>query len=275
MATPRRGAANLSAVPDRFAKAAMGAGFFPDSAEEDDLEHRNQVFWTAMIDHIRRDGFLQPPRRILDVGSHRGGLLAQIAQCWAPNELFGIEPNEVARARAHLRLRTLATSVVLLDPSEWRQIPDGAVDLVVCHEVLFLIPDLDALAGQLARVLCSKGRAYYRGYAMQRTCHGRNGAHSWSKWDTARSTTRPSTFWQRRAATDFCRAFVLYVSSGGPPTIPASGASPFLPSERSSIISFDTSCSFDWHANEARPGANIVSARVGGSPQVACRSRRS
>jgi SAM-dependent methyltransferase len=153
----------------------MGAGFFRDSADEDDLELRNEVFWTAMVDQIRRDGFAQPPRRILDVGCHRGGLLARVAQCWGPSALFGIEPNEAARTRARLRLKTLAESVLLLDPSEWQRVPDGAVDLVVCHEVLFLLPDLDVLARQLARVLGAKGRAY-----VAAGCHTENPV--WPSW---------------------------------------------------------------------------------------------
>jgi SAM-dependent methyltransferase len=155
--------------------ATMGTGFVCGGADEDDLELRNGVFWTAMIDQIRRDGFEQPPRRILDVGCHRGGLLARIAQCWGPNELLGVEPNGAARARARLRLNTLAASVAVLDPSEWHLVPDGGVDLVVCHEVLFLLPDLDALAGQLARVLSGRGRAY-----IVAGCHSENPV--WASW---------------------------------------------------------------------------------------------
>ncbi|HET6332171.1 MAG TPA: class I SAM-dependent methyltransferase, partial [Polyangiales bacterium] len=64
--------------------------FFADSADDDELELRNAVFWEAMLDHIRRDGFAQAPRRVLDIGCHRGGLLARIADLWGPAELIGI-----------------------------------------------------------------------------------------------------------------------------------------------------------------------------------------
>lgn len=153
----------------------MGSGFFRDSADEDDLELRNDVFWTAMIDHVRRDGFPRPPRRILDVGCHRGGLLARVAQCWGPEAMFGIEPNEAARARARLRLKTLAASVSVLDPSEWHHVPECGIDLVLCHEVLFLLSDLDVFVKQLARVLAPSGRAY-----VATGCHLENPV--WPSW---------------------------------------------------------------------------------------------
>jgi SAM-dependent methyltransferase len=153
----------------------MPPGFFREASEEDDLEPRNELFWTAMIDHIRRDGFPAPPERVLDIGCHRGGLLAKIAALWAPQEVVGIEPVEAARSRARLRLTALAKQVVLLDPSEWPRILDSSVDLVVCHEVLFLIPDLDVFVGQVARVLSPGSRAY-----IAAGCHAENPI--WPSW---------------------------------------------------------------------------------------------
>jgi SAM-dependent methyltransferase len=153
----------------------MGSGFFHDNVDEEDLEVRNEVFWVAMIDHIRQDGFATPPRRVLDVGCHRGGLLAKVAQRWNPDELIGIEPIEQARDRAHFRLAALTRKVVLLHPDEWHRIADGSVDLIVCHEVLFLLPDLDAFTEQLARVLSLNGRAY-----IVAGCHMENPI--WASW---------------------------------------------------------------------------------------------
>ena len=153
----------------------MGTGFFRDPAEEDDLEPRSEVFWTALLDRVRADGFVRPPRRVLDVGCHRGGLLARIAHAWGPLELLGIEPNEAARARARLRLRTLAGTVTLLHPSEWHMVADAGIDLVVCHEVLYLISDLDIFARNIARVLAPSGRAY-----VAAGCHTENPV--WPAW---------------------------------------------------------------------------------------------
>lgn len=153
----------------------MRSSFFSVPTEDDDLELRNEVFWGALVDRIRSDGFPQAPHRVLDIGCHRGGLLAKIAGHWAPKALFGVEPIESARIRAHLRLQTAAPTVVLVDPNEWHRIPDGAIDLVVSHEILFLVPDLGELVGQIARVLAPQGRAY-----IAAGCHAENPI--WPQW---------------------------------------------------------------------------------------------
>lgn len=153
----------------------MRTSFFQDSTEDDELEPRNEVFWTALIDRIRSDSFVRPPRHVLDIGCHRGGLLAKIAECWTPDELVGIEPMESARTRARLRLQTAAPRVVLLDAPEWRRVADGSIDLVVSHEVLFLVPDVEALVADIARVLAPQGRAY-----IAAGCHAENPV--WPVW---------------------------------------------------------------------------------------------
>lgn len=165
----------------------MGVGFFPDPADDDQLEVRNAVFWEGMTDQIRRDGFPQPPRCVLDVGCHRGGLLARIAELWGPDQLLGIEPIEVARLRARLRLATLAPSVHLYGPEHWSKIPDRAVDLVVCHEVLFLLADVNELVREFARVLAPHGRAY-----VAAGCHAENPV--WPTWQAILESSGHRTF---------------------------------------------------------------------------------
>lgn len=165
----------------------MGVSFFPDPSDDDQLEARNATFWEAMIDQIRRDGFSQPPRCVLDIGCHRGGLLARIAALWGPDQLLGIEPIEAARLRARLRLVTLAPSVLLYGPEHWSKIPDRAVDLVVCHEVLFLLSDANELVGELARVLSPHGRAY-----MAAGCHAENPV--WPAWQAILEANGRCTF---------------------------------------------------------------------------------
>jgi SAM-dependent methyltransferase len=153
----------------------MGSSFFPDPTEDDELELRNEIFWTALVDRIRSDGFARPPQRVLDIGCHRGGLLAKIAKLWKPDELTGIEPIESARTRARFRLNTAAPSVVVLGTGEWHRIRDGSVDLAVSHEVLFLVSDLQDLIAQIARVLAPQGRAY-----IAAGCHSENPV--WPEW---------------------------------------------------------------------------------------------
>lgn len=153
----------------------MNAGFFKDSSDEEQLEARSQTFWDALVDRVRGDGFAQAPRRVLDVGCHRGGLLAKIAERWQPEQLIGIEPLEAARARARFRLQSMAPSVVLLHPEDWHQVGDLSVDLLVCHEVLYLLRDLGAFARQVGRVLSPEGRAY-----VVLGCHTEN--PTWPSW---------------------------------------------------------------------------------------------
>lgn len=164
----------------------MGPRFFADPADEEDLEFRNEVFWDAMIDRIREDGFRQAPRCVLDIGCHRGGLLARIATRWAPETLIGIEPIEAARARARLRLST-TPNVLLLEPTQWHRISSGSVDLVVCHEVLCLIPDLDHFVGDVERVLSPNGRAY-----LAAGCHAENPL--WADWQPQLEAMGHKTF---------------------------------------------------------------------------------
>lgn len=154
------------------------SSFFADSGDDDLLESRNHVFWEAMLDNIRRDGFVRPPRGVLDIGCHRGGLLARIAKAWGGDEFWGIEPIAAARARAQLRLASMIGSVRMLSPEQWELIPDHGIDLVVCHEVLFLIEDLSSLAANIARVLRPGGRAY-----LVTGCHSENPI--WPTWRNA------------------------------------------------------------------------------------------
>lgn len=154
---------------------AVESSFFADSGDDDLLEFRNHVFWEAMLDNIRRDGFVRPPQRVLDIGCHRGGLLARIAELWGAQDLWGIEPIGAARARAQLRLATLAGSVRMLSPEQWKLVPDRAMDLIVCHEVLFVVQDLDAMTANIARTLAPGGRAY-----VVSGCHAEN--PTWLTW---------------------------------------------------------------------------------------------
>src|SRR5205823_3659241 len=97
------------------------ATFFGDPTLDNDLPVVNQVFWSSLIGHIERD-CTSPPRVILDIGCHTGGLLYELSRRFSPTELFGIEPIASARADASRRLTGAAADVRLLDPSEWDRI---------------------------------------------------------------------------------------------------------------------------------------------------------
>jgi SAM-dependent methyltransferase len=148
--------------------------FFEDPAHDDELPTVNEAFWSALIGHIEQDG-TTPPRSILDIGCHTGGLLEALNQRFAAAELFGIEPLAPARAAASRRLAAAAARVTLLDTTEWDRVPAGGVDLVVSHEMLYLEPDLHNFMGRVRRVLAADGVSY-----VVLGCHTENPL--WPTW---------------------------------------------------------------------------------------------
>jgi SAM-dependent methyltransferase len=148
--------------------------FFSNPALDDDLPMVNEAFWSSLIEHIERD-CNPPPRAILDIGCHTGGLLDELNRRFAPAELFGIEPLAAASATASRRLAGATAKVRLLDVSEWDRIPTGAIDLITSHETLYLEPDLRDFMKRLRRVLTPSGVAY-----VVLGCHSENPL--WQAW---------------------------------------------------------------------------------------------
>jgi SAM-dependent methyltransferase len=149
--------------------------FFENSPQEEQLEASNEVFWNCLLQHIRDDYGDAPPSTVLDVGSHRGGLLVRLARMWSLRQVYGIEPLSAARKVAAARLQTLIPDVCLLDTTDWERLPAGAIELVTCHEVLYLEPDLKVFMARLHRVLAPSGRAY-----VVLGCHSDNPI--WPHW---------------------------------------------------------------------------------------------
>jgi SAM-dependent methyltransferase len=148
--------------------------FFEDPGHDDELPTVNEAFWSALLGHIEQDG-TTPPRSILDIGCHTGGLLEALSRRFSPAELFGIEPLAPARSAASRRLAGAAATVSLLDPAEWDRIPTGRIDLVVSHEMLYLEPDLLDFMERVRRVLAADGAAY-----VVLGCHTENPL--WQTW---------------------------------------------------------------------------------------------
>jgi SAM-dependent methyltransferase len=146
------------------------ATFFRTAEKDARLEVTNRVFWDCTINHIEAeltDGF--DIESILDVGCHTGGLLQQLAAKWHPKRLFGIEPLEEARQAACLRLQDFAGDVLMLPPQRWNEIPDRSVDLIIAHEVLYLIEDLEEFFAHVHRVLREDGMSF-----IVLGCHAEN-----------------------------------------------------------------------------------------------------
>ena len=153
----------------------MPSGFFFSSEEDAQLEATNSVFWDSLLEHIREDCEGEPRRSILDVGCHFGGLLARLVAAWKPRRAWGIEPLVAARSTAAARLAELAADVNVIDPAEWPRVPQAGFDLVTCHEVLYLEPDLGAFMARVRRALMRSGHAY-----VVLGCHAENPV--WADW---------------------------------------------------------------------------------------------
>ena len=116
-----------------------------------------------------REGVLQPGRYALSVSKGLEVIpLEELTRPARPDALTTFEPIRPFSAPD-------ARRVELLDPVEWGRVEAGTVDLLVSHEVLFLLPDLDELARQVNRVLSPIGRFY-----LVAGCHTENPV--WVSW---------------------------------------------------------------------------------------------
>lgn len=149
--------------------------FFGTLAEDEELERANHLFWRALLDHARTEMNGQRVRAVLDIGCHFGGLLDRLCQAFQPREVFGVEPLDGARERARFRLARSGASVTLVPPDRWDAIPDDAVDLATCHEVLHLIADVPRFMARVARVLRPGGCAL-----LVLGSHSEN--PTWTRW---------------------------------------------------------------------------------------------
>lgn len=152
--------------------ASVPRSLLPEN--DDSLEQANEMFWSSLLAHIKVD-LNQPEKSILDIGCHRGGLLAQLATSLQPKALVGIEPCQYSRNRATFRLRNSAPKVTILSPDHWDNVPAASIDLITCHEVLHLVEDISSLFNQVSRTLRPHGVAF-----VVAGCHTENPV--WLAW---------------------------------------------------------------------------------------------
>jgi SAM-dependent methyltransferase len=134
--------------------------FMFDRDEDAALEKRNTPFWLALLGHVQADRAIDEGGTILDIGCHQGGLLSLSRKRFKAVHLIGVEPIKAARDLAQARLQREGVSAKVLRENEWRQIGDQSVDLVLSHEVLPFIQDLDQLIANIQRVLKPHAFAY-------------------------------------------------------------------------------------------------------------------
>jgi SAM-dependent methyltransferase len=146
--------------------------FFGDAELDASLPVANSVFWAALLDHIEQDTSREPAA-ILDFGCHSGGLLTLLGQRFPAARLIGIEPLATLRVQAASRLYAENARTTLL--GDWHEVGEGSVDLLVCHEVLYLLPDLERVLRDMARCLAPRGTAW-----VVLGCHSENPV--WAEW---------------------------------------------------------------------------------------------
>lgn len=153
------------------------AGFFCQSALDTSLPDANAVFWMALIEHVRADG-VSAPHTVLDIGCHSGGLIGRLIDTFGPERVLGIEPVAKLRQQAADRLVGYTADVEILDVSGWDLIVPSSIDLITCHEMLYLEPDLPGFMARLASVLAAGSAAY-----VVLGCHSENPV--WRSWKPA------------------------------------------------------------------------------------------
>jgi SAM-dependent methyltransferase len=102
-------------------------------------------------------------------------LLALLGERFPQARLIGIEPIAALRALAESRLSVDAWRASLHGDGGWAKVLEGSVDLLVCHEVLYLLPDLVSVMHDAARVLAPGGSGW-----MVLGCHSENPV--WPTW---------------------------------------------------------------------------------------------
>jgi arsenite methyltransferase len=130
--------------PDELAKV-------PDSAAESFAGVANP--WAL--------GRLAPGERVLDLGSGAGtDSLIAAQMVGATGHVTGIDmtPEMLAKARAAAAEMGVAHAEFLEAEAERLPFPDESFDVVISNGVIDLIPDKDAVFGELFRVLAPGGR---------------------------------------------------------------------------------------------------------------------
>jgi SAM-dependent methyltransferase len=155
-------------------QSAGKTSFFADGALDDSLPSANATFWASLIGHVE-DAGIERPSAILDVGCHSGGLLEILGKRFPTARLFGIEPIEALRAAAAARLAGEGAEATILGSEGWGNVEAGSIDLLVCHEVLYLVPDLGVVMRQVRRVLSATGQGF-----IVLGCHAENPI--WTTW---------------------------------------------------------------------------------------------
>lgn len=143
----------------------MTRKFFFDAVGDQRMERQNQVNWQALANLVENEASASLPSKpwdILDIGCHTGGLLELFEKKFSRRlngqsmvtSLVGVEPLFNARKVAEHRFPKGEFFQKI------SQVPNQSADLVVSHEMLYLVPNLADWVRELKRILRPDGGAF-------------------------------------------------------------------------------------------------------------------
>lgn len=132
-------------------------------------EERNEYSGGNWQDKVRRSALEmvgRGPQRVLEIGCGEGLFLAQLGKSSPGIELWGVDNNPQRIKQARQRLMALGLDKVHLSCEDGVSInfPGGFFDTVVCINVLFNLPAIEAVMkvfGEMSRVIKPSGRIVF------------------------------------------------------------------------------------------------------------------
>jgi SAM-dependent methyltransferase len=134
----------------------------PSRLSADEIDAYVATCWQQAIESSTR--IIQetpggPPRRILEVGSSAGLICCALQAKFPSAEVIGIEPEAeaVSAATATARGQQEPRPSFVHGVGERLPFPDGSIDLIVCHQVIEHVQDVERAISEMARVLSQSG----------------------------------------------------------------------------------------------------------------------
>ncbi|MDK1489741.1 class I SAM-dependent methyltransferase [Sinorhizobium sp. 7-81] len=168
--------------------------WYIDPDAEDRMADGHAPIWRHLIDLVVERDLSE--KTVLDFGCNQGGLLRHLHAIRPFRKGLGVDIAEDSIARADaLKGNQPLQYQVGAKLEGW----DDEFDLAISHEVIYLIPDIDAHASDIWRAL-KPGGVYY----AVTGCHTDNPL--WPKWREL-VARRTNTVVQDRSITDYARCF--------------------------------------------------------------------